>query len=95
MIIDLGNGAYAMLGHLKRRSITVDVGDRVTAGEQVAQCGYSGNSTEPHLHFQLMDHRNVIVAGGVPFTFADPDGQRIDIPPNGSRLATKSAVSHA
>jgi murein DD-endopeptidase MepM/ murein hydrolase activator NlpD len=39
----------------------------VHAGDLVAQCGNSGNTTEPHLHIQVMDHRWPLVAGGVPF----------------------------
>ncbi|MGH3390282.1 MAG: M23 family metallopeptidase [Actinomadura sp.] len=69
VILDLGNGAYAALAHLRRGSVRVAKGQRVTAGEQLAECGNSGNSSEPHLHFQLMDHRNVLVAAGLPFVF--------------------------
>jgi hypothetical protein len=29
----------------------------------------SGNSTEPHLHFQLMDHPSVLLAAGLPLRF--------------------------
>jgi murein DD-endopeptidase MepM/ murein hydrolase activator NlpD len=42
-------------------------GQRVGAGEQVADCGNSGHSTEPHLHLQLRDHRSVLFAAGPPF----------------------------
>lgn len=38
---------------------------------RLADCGNSGDSSEPHLHFQLMDHRSVLLAGGLPFRF-DP-----------------------
>lgn len=69
VILDLGDGVYAALAHLRRNSVRVRKGQRVTAGEQLAECGNSGNSSEPHLHFQLMDHRNVLVAAGLPFEF--------------------------
>jgi Peptidase family M23 len=72
-----GLHAYAVLAHLRRGSLRVASGQPVHAGAQVAECGNSGNSTEPHLHFQLMDHRSVPFAAGVPaneqpFTVAAP-----------------------
>jgi murein DD-endopeptidase MepM/ murein hydrolase activator NlpD len=57
---------------LRRCSLRVAKGQRVAAGEQVAECGNSGNSTEPHLHFQLQDHPSVLFAAGLPFTAAAP-----------------------
>jgi hypothetical protein len=82
VIIDLGEGVYAMLAHLKRGSITVAPGDRVTPGRQIAECGNSGNSSEPHLHFQLMDHRRLLMAAGRPFRFHDAEGAPLATPKN-------------
>ncbi|MFC7973998.1 M23 family metallopeptidase [Streptomyces cinereoruber] len=69
LILDLGNGTYAVYAHLRRGSLTVRAGDRVTAGQQLARCGNSGNSTEPHLHFHLMNGPDLDTARGVPFTW--------------------------
>jgi murein DD-endopeptidase MepM/ murein hydrolase activator NlpD len=44
---------YSCLAHLKLGSILVKPGDPVVRGEQVAQCGNSGRSPYPHLHFQM------------------------------------------
>jgi murein DD-endopeptidase MepM/ murein hydrolase activator NlpD len=70
VVLDLGGGVYAVLAHLRRGSLRVAKGQRVGAGEQVADCGNSGNSTEPPLHFQLQDHRSVLFAAGLPFRLA-------------------------
>jgi murein DD-endopeptidase MepM/ murein hydrolase activator NlpD len=69
VVLDLGDGVYAALAHLRRGSVQVTKGQRVTAGQQIAECGNSGNSSEPHLHFQLMDHAHASIAAGLPFTF--------------------------
>ena len=74
LILDLGDGAYAVLAHLRRRSLKVAVGDRVTAGQPLAECGNSGNSAEPHLHFQLMSGPDVTSAHGLRFTWRYQDG---------------------
>ncbi|MEU0914165.1 M23 family metallopeptidase [Streptomyces althioticus] len=55
--------------HLRRGSLTVREGDRVHPGQVLAQVGNSGNSTEPHLHFQLMDGPDPDTARGIPFTW--------------------------
>lgn len=40
-------------GHLKKNSITVKEGDKVLPGQVIGQVASSGNSTDPHLHFEL------------------------------------------
>jgi Peptidase family M23 len=69
VVLDLGNCVYAVVAHLRRGSVRVAPGQRVATGEPIAECGNSGNSTEPHVHFQLMDRPNVLFAAGLPLTF--------------------------
>jgi len=76
--------AIAALVHLRRGSVRVRPGDRVAAGPLLAECGNSGNSSEPHLHFQLMDHPSVLLAG-LPVRFARyrvGDADRAGVPHN-------------
>ncbi|HEY2762780.1 MAG TPA: M23 family metallopeptidase [Pseudonocardiaceae bacterium] len=71
IVLDLGDGVYAALAHLRQHSARVGAGDAVRAGQHIADCGNSGNSTEPHLHLQLMDRPQVLVAAGLPMDFED------------------------
>lgn len=64
-----GSGAFVALAHLRTGSIRVAIGDEVTAGQRVADCGNSGNSTQPHVHLQVMDSLDLSVAQGIPMTF--------------------------
>jgi len=55
VVIDIGDGRFVQLAHLKMGSIPVAVGDRVAVGDVVGRCGNSGNTAEPHLHLQVQD----------------------------------------
>jgi hypothetical protein len=72
----LGNHVIARSGdviaafvHLAPGSVTVRTGRAVQAGEVIGRVGHTGNSTTPHLHFQLMDASDPTVARGVPCAF--------------------------
>jgi Peptidase family M23 len=83
VVLDLGDGVYALLAHLRRGSLRVRRGDRVAPGQELAACGNSGNSSEPHLHFQLMDRPSVLLAAGLPLRFErfdDGGGARAGVP---------------
>ncbi|MEQ1809835.1 MAG: M23 family metallopeptidase [Terricaulis sp.] len=69
VLIRHANGEHSLYAHLHQGSVRVNVGDTVTAGVQIAEAGSSGNSTEPHLHFQLIDGPDLNAARGLPITF--------------------------
>lgn len=79
VIIDHGNDEYSVLAHLRNGSLHVAPGDAVAAGEQVGECGNSGNSSEPHLHYQLQNGPRFGEAAGLPAQFSAyvADGQRV------------------
>lgn len=54
VIVEHAAAEYTELRHLKAGSVRVKVGDRVTRGQVVAQCGNSGNAHTPHLHVGLL-----------------------------------------
>jgi len=63
-------GEYSLLAHLKRGSVRVRPGQWVRAGEVVGECGNSGHSTAPHLHFQFLDRPNVLLGLSLPIPFS-------------------------
>lgn len=70
LIMALHDGAvFVALVHLRAGSIRVAIGETVTTGQQLAHCGNSGNSTQPHVHMQAMDSADLSVAQGVPMAF--------------------------
>lgn len=72
--------AFVTLVHLRRGSVLVGTGDKVRVGQWLAECGNSGNSTQPHVHVQASDSADASVARGLPITFRDfrewPRGRR-------------------
>jgi murein DD-endopeptidase MepM/ murein hydrolase activator NlpD len=50
--IDHGNGYHTWYCHLSHADVTA--GMRVTKGEPIARVGSTGESTGPHLHYQVM-----------------------------------------
>lgn len=73
VIIDHGDGVFSAYAHMRRGSVRVRPGERIATGQQLGEVGNSGNSSEPHLHFQLMDDRHLSAAAGVPFRWRGVD----------------------
>ena len=97
LVVALPDGNFVALVHLRRGSLRVAVGDTVHVGQQLALCGNSGNSTQPHLHLQVMDHENLEIARGVPIEFLSfrewrrgattPDERAVGVPVEGAVVA--------
>ncbi|MEV6167716.1 M23 family metallopeptidase [Streptomyces sp. NPDC051954] len=51
LVIEHPGGYYSQYGHLA--SVAVDQGERVSPGQWIGQSGSTGNSTGPHLHFEV------------------------------------------
>ncbi len=69
IVLKLAPRHYAFYAHLQPGSLRVRVGERVKAGQTLGLLGNTGNSTEPHLHFHVMQGRDPLASEGIPFTF--------------------------
>lgn len=75
VVIDMGaGGPFVLLAHLREGSVRVRVGDAVHDGVQLAECGSSGSSTQPHVHVQVTDTTRWDVACGLPLAFRGEHG---------------------
>ncbi len=64
---------FAAFAHLQPGSVAVFEGQAVRTGEIIGGVGHTGNSTAPHLHFQLMDSADPMTARGIPCAFSAYD----------------------
>lgn len=62
-------GFCAFYGHLKQDSVAVRAGEKIFAGRLLGQIGNSGNSDDPHLHFQVADDCDPLISEGLPYHF--------------------------
>jgi murein DD-endopeptidase MepM/ murein hydrolase activator NlpD len=67
VILKLDDGVFAFYAHLQKGSVTVEPGDEVERGDKLGLLGNSGNTSAPHLHFQLMTGPQALGSDGIPF----------------------------
>jgi murein DD-endopeptidase MepM/ murein hydrolase activator NlpD len=67
VVVQVAEDVYALYAHLQSGSVAVAVGDTVTPGLLLGKLGNSGNTTAPHLHFQLSDGPDAVTSNSLPF----------------------------
>ncbi|HEY4777118.1 MAG TPA: M23 family metallopeptidase [Candidatus Acidoferrales bacterium] len=70
VITDMGNGLYAFYAHMQPGTLRVKVGDKVHRGQVLGLLGNTGNSSEPHLHFDICNASSMLACQGFPYAFA-------------------------
>jgi len=81
IVIEHPEGEYSFYAHLIPNSIKVKVGEKIKQGQVIGLLGNSGNSSAPHLHFQLMQGQDPLTARGLPCRFTnltDLEGEKIE-----------------
>ena len=67
LVLDIGNGRYVFYAHCVPNKFLVTQGETVKEGDPIGILGNSGNSTAPHLHFQITDGLHLFLSNGLPF----------------------------
>jgi len=75
--VNYGGGIVGFYGHLKQDSAKVKPGERVRAGQPLAEVGNSGSSGLPHLHFSMLDEAYFSVKGRFRYELKGTDGWRV------------------
>jgi hypothetical protein len=80
IVIKVRDNLILYLTHLKAGSFKVASGDRVKAGQPLAQVGNTGHSTEPHLHIEAFDSLPRPRADAWPLVFENVvhNGKNVD-----------------
>lgn len=67
------DGSYGIYAHILYGSLSVQVGQRVEVGQQLARIGSTGYSTGPHLHF-VIRYNSGRGAYSIPFKYKTSSG---------------------
>jgi murein DD-endopeptidase MepM/ murein hydrolase activator NlpD len=71
VLISHGNSEFSLVDHLKQNSVRVKKGDKVKQGDTVAECGNSGPSAVPHIHYMLQNSGGLPLPDSLPAQFVD------------------------
>ena len=78
LVIDHGNSEYSMLAHFQAGSVLVKVGDHVRQGQPLGKLGHSGDTSGPHLHYQLQAGPDWENADSLPCKFSNVEESIFD-----------------
>jgi hypothetical protein len=69
VIMDIGNGKYFYVAHLRQGKIPVEAGQRVKKGAILGYIGNSGNTYFPHLHMHVQNKPTADQDGRITYPF--------------------------
>ncbi len=71
VVIRHEGGEFSTYEHFRSGSVRVKKDDVVKRGQVIGQLGHSGNSTSPHLHFQVSDGPDPAYSRSIPVVFSN------------------------
>jgi len=71
IVIAHAHNEFSFIAHFECNSILVNVGDTVVTGQPIGRCGNSGNSSEPHIHFHVMDSADLHESTSLNIRFSE------------------------
>jgi hypothetical protein len=71
VVIDHGGGEFSMIAHMMAGSVLVALGATVRQGQPIGKLGNSGDTTGPHVHYQLQAGPDWPSADALPCTFTN------------------------
>jgi murein DD-endopeptidase MepM/ murein hydrolase activator NlpD len=80
------DGSIALYAHLNWNSIRVKPGDKVRAGQYIADSGNTGFTSGPHLHFAVQRNAGLKIES-MPVVFRGPNAAQV-IPATGNALSS-------
>lgn len=80
LVIKVDEHEYLFVAHMKKDSLAVQKGEEISAGDKIGECGNSGRSLQPHVHYHLQNATDFPVSEGLPLRFSHyiADGQPVD-----------------
>jgi murein DD-endopeptidase MepM/ murein hydrolase activator NlpD len=81
ILIAHADNEYSLMTNLKQNSVKLKHGDKVKQGDPVGECGNSGASVAPRVHFQLQNSTGFPTAESLPAQFVDyiADGKPVPV----------------
>lgn len=77
VVIDHGGGEFSLIAHMMAGSVRVAEGERVAQGQPVGRLGNSGDTTGPHVHYQLQAGPDWRSADALPCAFTNVSAERL------------------
>lgn len=77
VVIDHGNGEFSVIAHMMAGSVVVALGQAVAQGQPIGRLGNSGDTTGPHVHYQLQSGPDWPSADALPCAFTNVSQERL------------------